>query len=70
MKQYQLQELAQYLSHFRKIHVIERVDDMVLKVVFDRHEPLFLTCVVGTPMCLCAKSLSAPKSMAPLLMYC
>ncbi|MBE0495334.1 MAG: DUF814 domain-containing protein [Campylobacterales bacterium] len=41
MKQYQLQELAQYLSHFRKIHVIERVDDMVLKIVFDRHEPLF-----------------------------
>jgi predicted ribosome quality control (RQC) complex YloA/Tae2 family protein len=41
VKQYQLEQLSHYLSRFHKIHAIERVDDMVIKMVFDRHEPFF-----------------------------
>ena len=41
MKHYELTQIAQFLSKFSTISSIERVEDMLIKVVFDRFSPLF-----------------------------
>ena len=41
MKHYELEQIAAYLRQFKKIHAIERVDDTVIRIEFDRHVPLY-----------------------------
>ncbi len=41
MKYYELKQIASYLGKFKKIFAIERVDDSIIKFIFDKSEPIF-----------------------------
>mgnify|MGYP001454594549 CR=1 FL=1 len=41
MKRYELTQVAQFLSLFKRISSIERVDDTIIKILFDRKEAIY-----------------------------
>lgn len=41
MKYYELKQIAKYLNNFKKIFAIERVEDTVIKFIFDRHKAIY-----------------------------
>ncbi len=47
MKRYELVQIAEYLQKFQNITTIGRVDDTVIKIVFDGHETLFFDMKKG-----------------------
>lgn len=42
MKYYELKQIATYLSGFKKIFALERVDDTIIKFLFDKQKPIFV----------------------------
>ncbi len=49
MKRDILVQIAQKLSHVKKINAIERVDDTIVKIIFDRDEPYYFDLKRGDP---------------------
>ncbi len=47
MKRYELVKICEYLKNFKKLDSIYRVDDTVLKLVFDKNETLFFDMTKG-----------------------
>ncbi len=47
MKRYILVQIAQYLKKFKKIYLAERVEDTVIKMVFDKNETIFFDLKKG-----------------------
>ena len=41
MKRYELVQVTDYLSQFKRISAIERVDDTIIKILFDRKEAIY-----------------------------
>lgn len=41
MKYFELEQIATYLSGFKRIFALERVDDMIIKFNFDNHSPIY-----------------------------
>ncbi len=42
MKYYELKQISSYLNGFEKIFALERVDDTIIKFIFDKQEPIFV----------------------------
>ncbi len=49
MKRFILVQLATYINRFKKIDQIERVDDTIIKIVFDKNQTLFVDLKKGDP---------------------
>ena len=47
MKRYVLKQIVSYLQKFKKIYAIERVEDTVIKMVFDKNEVIFFDMKKG-----------------------
>ncbi len=47
MKYYELVQVVKYLKNFKKIDALFRVEDTVIKVVFDRKKPIFFDMTKG-----------------------
>jgi len=48
MKRYILKQIVSYLQKFKKIYAIERVEDSVIKIVFDKNEVIFFDMKKGS----------------------
>lgn len=49
MKYCELKQIVGYLNHFKKIFALERVDDTVIKFIFDKSEPIYVDLKKGSP---------------------
>ncbi len=49
MKYYELKQIASYLDKFKKIFALERVDDTIIKFIFDKNEPIYVDLKKGSP---------------------
>lgn len=61
MKYYELKQIATYLSNFKKIFAVERVDDTTIKFIFDRAKPIYANLKRGNATWFMCESYSRQK---------